>query len=499
MKHPALTRAMAAVLAIMCAIMLICGAVGIGDAQKEYKEDLDAYEKLSERIATFKELSAKLDGEDSYKETKEKLDARQEEHDKESADFRTDLAERTATQGGYQQGANALLEAREATEAAYRQYADGVAQFQAAEAEFNAKMAQLDALPGQAAMVAQKCAQAAMLNPAHPGEAPIEPIAPQMPNEPVAPGEGATDEEFANYAAELDYYNNTALPSYNTALADYQTQKTQYDAAIGEYNAKLSVYTEQMTAINTAVGSANAILSAIGASASDPGQAAAMLAGVNEASVAGIKAAAQQELNAAKAELDAAGEAVMSAKHQVQGSLEQIWYDLGEMELEEPELEEKRQALLEEAEQLEKDKEAAEQKKEDERVLASTRAALKNYDGVAAFMAENDDLAACAEEYAAQFDRELHNDRTARIAIALCELIGGLVGFACLPSAYEKSKSRFLLLAPSALSFVLAAAGLGIALYFAFGMNYAVLPVLIFAPIYLLCAAPRNKYPAASE
>lgn len=498
MKHPALTRAMAAVLAIMCAIMLICGAVGIGDAQKEYKEDLDAYEKLSERIATFKELSAKLDGEDSYKETKEKLDARQEEHDKESADFRTDLAERTATQGGYQQGANALLEAREATEAAYRQYADGVAQFQAAEAEFNAKMAQLDALPGQAAMVAQKCAQAAMLNPAHPGEAPIEPIAPQMPTVPVASGEEATEEELTNYAAELESYNNAML-TYNTALANYQTQKTQYDAAIGEYNAKLSVYTEQMTAINTAVGSANAILSAIGASASDPGQAAAMLAEVNEASVAGIKAAAQQELNAAKAELDAAGEAVMSAKHQVQGGLEQIWYDLGEMELEEPELEEKRKALLEEAEQLEKDKEAAEQKKEDERVLASTRAALKNYDGVAAFMAENDDLAACAEEYAAQFDRELHNDRTARIAIALCELIGGLVGFACLPSAYEKSKSRFLLLAPSALSFVLAAAGLGIALYFAFGMNYAVLPVLIFAPIYLLCAAPRNKYPAASE
>lgn len=491
MKHPALTRAMAAVLAIMCAIMLICGAVGIGDAQKEYKEDLDAYEKLSERIATFKELSAKLDGEDSYKETKEKLDVRQEEHDKESADFRTDLAERTATQGGYQQGANALLEAREATEAAYRQYADGVAQFQAAEAEFNAKMAQLDALPGQAAKVAQMCAQAAMPNPVHPGEAPIEPIAPQMPTAPVASGEEATEEELANYAAELESYNN-AMSTYNTDLADYQTQKTQY-------NAKLSVYTEQMTAINTAVGSANAILSAIGASASDPGQAAAMLAGVNEASVAGIKAAAQQELNAAKAELDAAGEAVMSAKHQVQGGLEQIWYDLGEMELEEPELEEKRKALLEEAEQLEKDKEAAEQKKEDERVLASTRAALKNYDGVAAFMAENDDLAACAEEYAAQFDRELHNDRTARIAIALCELIGGLVGFACLPSAYEKSKSRFLLLAPSALSFVLAAAGLGIALYFAFGMNYAVLPVLIFAPIYLLCAAPRNKYPAASE
>lgn len=495
MKHPALTRAMAAVLAIMCAIMLICGAVGIGDAQKEYKEDLDAYEKLSERIATFKELSAKLDGEDSYKETKEKLDVRQEEHDKESADFRTDLAERTATQGGYQQGANALLEAREATEAAYRQYADGVAQFQAAEAEFNAKMAQLDALPGQAAMVAQMCAQAAKLNPVHPEEAPIEPIAPQKPTAPVAPGEEATEEELANYAAELESYNNAinnAMSTYNTALADYQTQKTQY-------NAKLSVYTEQMTAINTAVGSANAILSAIGASASDPGQAAAMLAEVNEASVAGIKAAAQQELNAAKAELDAAGEAVMSAKHQVQGGLEQIWYDLGEMELEEPELEEKRKALLEEAEQLEKDKEAAEQKKEDERVLASTRAALKNYDGVAAFMAENDDLAACAEEYAAQFDRELHNDRTARIAIALCELIGGLVGFACLPSAYEKSKSRFLLLAPSALSFVLAAAGLGIALYFAFGMNYAVLPVLIFAPIYLLCAAPRNKYPAASE
>lgn len=431
MKHPALTRAMAAVLAIMCAIMLICGVVGIGDAQKEYKEDLDAYEKLSERIATFKELSAKLDGEDSYKETKEKLDARQEEHDKESADFRTDLAERTATQGGYQQGANALLEAREATEAAYRQYADGVAQFQAAEAEFNAKKAE-----AQAGLAQLQAAYNSITVPTVPRDNF------QYPQR----VEGMSDEDYQKACAEVD-------AAYAAACQEAERQTNEAKAGIQA----------QIDTINAQLAQGEAMI------------------------------------NENRAKLDAAGEAVMSAKHQVQGNLEQIWYDLGEMEDEEPELEEKRQALLEEAEQLEKDKEAAEQKKEDERVLASTRAALKNYDGVAALMAENDDLAACAEEYAAQFDRELHNDRTARIAIALCELIGGLVGFACLPSAYEKSKSRFLLLAPAALSFVLAAAGLGIALYFAFGMNYAVLPVLIFAPIYLLCAAPRNKYPAASE
>lgn len=431
MKHPALTRAMAAVLAIMCAIMLVCGAVGIGDAQKEYKEDLDAYEKLSERVSTFKELSAKLDGEDSYKETKEKLDARQEEHDKESADFRTDLAERTATQGGYQQGANALLEAREATEAAYRQYADGVAQFQAAEAEFNAKKAE-----AQAGLAQLQAAYNAITVPTVPRDYF------QYPQK----TEGMSDEDYQKACAEVD-------AAYAAACQEAERKTNEAKA---EIQAKID-------AINAQLAQGEALI------------------------------------NENRAKLDAAGETVMSAKHKVQGNLEQIWYDLGEMEDEEPELEEKRQALLEEAEQLEKDKEAAEQKKEDERVLASTRAALKNYDGIAALMAENDDLAACAEEYAAQFDRELHNDRIARIAIALCELIGGLVGFACLPSAYEKSKSRFLLLAPAALSFVLAAAGLGIALYFAFGMNYAVLPVLIFAPIYLLSAAPRNKYPAASE
>lgn len=435
MKHPALTRAMAAVLAIMCAIMLVCGAVGIGDAQKEYKEDLDAYEKLSERVSTFKELSAKLDGEDSYKETKEKLDARQEEHDKESADFRTDLAERTATQGGYQQGANALLEAREATEAAYRQYADGVAQFQAAEAEFNAKKAE-----AQAGLAQLQTAYNSITVPTV-----TEDMFP-MPTQEQFTVEGVFDE--AAY--------NEAVNARNNAYSDAVAQADGAAKAKAEIQAKID-------AINAQLAQGEALI------------------------------------NENRAKLDAAGEAVMSAKHKVQGNLEQIWYDLGEMEDEEPELEEKRQALLEEAEQLEKDKEAAEQKKEDERVLASTRAALKNYDGIAALMAENDDIAACAEEYAAQFDRELHNDRIARIAIALCELIGGSVGFACLPSAYEKSKSRFLLLAPAALSFVLAAAGLGIALYFAFGMNYAVLPVLIFAPIYLLSAAPRNKYPAASE
>lgn len=502
MKHPALTRVMAVVLAIVCAVMLVSGAVGLGNAQNEYEQALEEHEKLTERIATFVELSEKLDGEDSYKLTMEKLDARQKKHDEEASQFRTDLAERTAKQGGYQQGADMLWEAKTQTDAAYKQYQNALIQFQAAEQQFNAKMAQLDALPGQAQGAAQACAMAQGITPVPPGDPvpePTMPVAPTPPKEPIAPAEGATAEEIEQYNADkakydadcIDYQNK--LAAYEAELAEYNTNKAAYDA----YKAKADKYAADMNTINSALGGANAILSVLGMTATDLGQAQQMLAGVTADALAGVKAAAQKEFDAGKAKLEEAGNAVNNAKGKVDGGLEQIWYDLGKIADEEPELEETRQRLLAEAEQLEKDYEAAKVKKEDERKLASTRAALKNYDRIAELFAENDDLAACSEQYASELYSTLHDERFARIAIAVVELVGGALGFLCIAPAYEKSKSRFMLLAPAVATFACAAAAVVTALLMAFGMCYSALPALIFAPIYLLAAFPKNKLPAA--
>ncbi len=469
MKHPALTRVMAVVLIIACSAMLISGAFGLGEAQTKYNADIEEYDKLNERIATYKELSAKLDGEDSYKETIEKLDARQEQHDKDASDYRTDLAERTATQGGYKQGADALWEAKAQTDAAYKQYQDAVLQFQAAEAEYNAQIAQLDSTLASISQVQQACAGAAQLT------------------VPPAP-EGTRPEPGAEPVIE----------SYETE-EEYNTAKTAWDAAVqaqSDWDNAMNAHNGVQGQIDGAVGAANAILGQMGAGAVGDAASAAGALGMVAQQLNAAKAEAQQKFEAGRAQLQAAGEAVNAAKGKVDGSLEQIWYDLGKLEDEEPELEENKQKLLDEAEQLEQDKKAAEQKKEDERKLSSTRAALKNYDGVAALLAENDDLAACAESYSDSFFAELNQNRVIRLIIAALEVVGGALGFLCLAPAYEKSKSRFMLLAPAAASLLLAAAALCMALYFGFGMNYAALPVLIFAPIYLLAAAPKNKIPA---
>lgn len=471
MKHPALTRVMAVVLIIACSAMLISGAFGLGEAQTKYNADIEEYDKLNERIATYKELSAKLDGEDSYKETIEKLDARQEQHDKDASDYRTDLAERTATQGGYKQGADALWEAKAQTDAAYKQYQDAVLQFQAAEAEYNAQIAQLDSTLASISQVQQACAGAAQLT--------------------VPPAPGTPDPRpIGDAPVEGDYVDNP--DGYAAAKADWDA-KAQLRAEWDTYNATKAQIEGN---ISGAVGAANAILGQMGAGAVGDAASAAGALGMVAQQLNAAKAEAQQKFEAGRAQLQAAGEAVNAAKGKVDGSLEQIWYDLGKLEDEEPELEENKQKLLDEAEQLEQDKKAAEQKKEDERKLSSTRAALKNYDGVAALLAENDDLAACAESYSDSFFAELNQNRVIRLIIAALEVVGGALGFLCLAPAYEKSKSRFMLLAPAAASLLLAAAALCMALYFGFGMNYAALPVLIFAPIYLLAAAPKNKIPA---
>ena len=81
MKHPALARVMAVTLAIMCVIMLITGVLGFGKAESKYAEDTADYEKLTDRITTYNELTEKLADAESYKQVSAALDEHQQQHD----------------------------------------------------------------------------------------------------------------------------------------------------------------------------------------------------------------------------------------------------------------------------------------------------------------------------------------------------------------------------------------------------------------------------------
>lgn len=137
MKHPALTRVFAVVLAVLCLVMLIAGAWGISKAAAEQLNSQANYQRLTGRIEEYRLVSQALEGTISYQEVSEQLDARQEKHDEDASQHRTDLATYTATKSGIQQGTQALDEADAAFAAGKAQYEQALAEFQKQEAAFN--------------------------------------------------------------------------------------------------------------------------------------------------------------------------------------------------------------------------------------------------------------------------------------------------------------------------------------------------------------------------
>lgn len=487
MKHPALARVMAVTLAIMCVIMLITGALGFGKAENEYAEDTADYEKLTDRITTYNELTEKLADAESYKQVSAALDEHQQQHDDDAAQFRTDLAERTAKQGGYKQGAEMLWEARAQAKDGIAQYERAKAQFNAAEAEYNAKAAEGKALIDMCSSTASTCtnlaAILAMPKPEDPGEAPTFAD--------TDPSTTWTDEEKKNDPT-----------GYEEACNNYAAAKAAYEAQMAEYLPKAEAYNTYLaaeTAAPQALAGANMILSKAGAQEMpDLTTAAAALGQVAQTASAGL-AEGKTQIEAARAKITAAGAAVEGAIEKIDGNLAQLWYDMGKLDDEEPELEQKRAALLDEAVELAEEKAVAEERKEDEQKLGATRRTLRSYDGIKAKLTDDTELGEVAAQYADEYYAEFNREHTARIVISVLEVLGGILGLCCIHAAFEKCRSRLVLVAPAVAAFVCAAAAEIVAVALALGQCYAALPTLVFAPLYLLAAAPKNKPPVQAQ
>ena len=108
MKFPALTRVFSIILAILSAIVLLVGILGIGSAISERDESVHSYELLEARIDTYKELSEKLADSPTYDEANEQYEAALEDHNKKSDEHKTDLATYSATEGGLKSGEEAM-------------------------------------------------------------------------------------------------------------------------------------------------------------------------------------------------------------------------------------------------------------------------------------------------------------------------------------------------------------------------------------------------------
>lgn len=490
MKHPALARVMAVTLAIMCVIMLITGALGFGKAENEYAEDTADYEKLTDRITTYNELTEKLADAESYKQVSAALDEHQQQHDDDAAQFRTDLAERTAKQGGYKQGAEMLWEARAQAKDGIAQYEQAKAQFNAAEAEYNAKAAEGKAMIDMCNNMAAACTAAkAGLDAA---DAIAVPPAPEGTRPELQPDPDETwSEEEKNDSEKLE----AARKAYNDSVA----AQAEFDAAQKAHDDAIAAKEAAKVGADQALAGANAILAGAGAQAMpDLTSAAAALGQVSQTVSAGL-AEGKTQIEAARAKITAAGAAVEGAIEKIDGNLAQLWYDMGKLDDEEPELEQKRAALLDEAVELAEEKAAAEERKEDEQKLGATRRTLRSYDGIKAKLTDEAELGEVAAQYADEYYAEFNREHTARIAISMLEVLGGILGLCCIPAAFEKCRSHLVLIAPAIAAFVCAAAAEIVAVALALGQCYAALPTLVFAPLYLLAAAPKNKPPVQAQ
>ena len=92
MKHPALARVFAVVLAILCLLLLSNGLVGLKKAAAENGERLAFEEKYAGRIEKYLQLDEELSHSISYDEAYAELEKMMEEHEAAASQHRIDTA-----------------------------------------------------------------------------------------------------------------------------------------------------------------------------------------------------------------------------------------------------------------------------------------------------------------------------------------------------------------------------------------------------------------------
>ena len=142
MKHPALTRVFAVVLAVLCLVMLLAGLLGLRSAGQEHRRSTDDLGRLRERARQYELALDALEGGTPFSESEARLKRHQAEHDKEASRHRSEMAVYTATQSGLRTGTAALDQADAAFAEGKRQYEAGLAEFEKQAAAFAEQYAQ---------------------------------------------------------------------------------------------------------------------------------------------------------------------------------------------------------------------------------------------------------------------------------------------------------------------------------------------------------------------
>ena len=198
-----------------------------------------------------------------------------------------------------------------------------------------------------------------------------------------------------------------------------------------------------------------------------------------------------------RAALEEAGRQIAEGEKALYDSRAMIWWQMGQQREKAAELQYEKERLEAEAGQLKALEEAVDARKALEQEERSLRLMLLKRDAVAERNEAGTALAEAAELTAREQESAAQSMWKGRFLAYLLLIAGAVFGFAGLPAAFERTRSRFLLLFPVLLCLLCAAGCEAVCLYLGRGSSYSALGAAIFALIQLLVSAPRVKKPKA--
>ena len=259
MKHPALTRVFAAVLAILGVLSLANGVVGFRKNRTEHVERQAYEEKFTGRIGNYEKLHAEFENAADYEQMRDALNKVLEEHEKAAAQHKTDTAIYSATKGGLRMGEQMIENARAQMNELREQLKDAKSRKEFLDALLTEliasnkdKMPFLDALANQAAGYAVDCFtestklllitnELRALMDAEPSPYDYNGPALEPPSPPAAPDWPALDMSAVSLEQMQTAWQD-AMVQYQNAAAAYQQAGDLYARQMQEYYNNVAQY-----------------------------------------------------------------------------------------------------------------------------------------------------------------------------------------------------------------------------------------------------------------
>ena len=463
MKHPALVRVFAVVLTIMCFVMTGAGVLGLNKTENDYNDNMQSIEKMRSDIEEYKELLVANEGKETYKESSEALSQQKEEHDKLSAEHRTELATYSATKGGVETGMDAL-------NTAWVQLQEGKAQFEAGKKEFEAQKAAFMEMYNGYYMAVQYLPM--MEEQANNLQVIVDSVDPAIP--------AAMKQELEKKKEDLK------LEEAELLAADPEKTQTEAWALLEEKKLK---FKEEEDLFNAQFGPYYQAVAGLAALQEQMAPMKMLLAATSPEQLEEGK----KGIDAAEAQLAEAQNQIYAAGDVLDDNFNKLWAEKAKLADKEIELAETKDKLLVEAEEISEKETITEEQKQREKRIKSLYLTFMDKAEIAEAVENGQGFVEAVEEYIADFEQQSIEDAKYRGLANVFMAVSVLAAILLVISSFELIKKFTAVRAETFMIFMLAAAAMGIFLWLGRGVSYSAMGVLIFAFIQFLVSGKVKR------